>query len=212
MKRLFKFKLLTQMQLEKFETDATTFGELVAAIEADPVMSEKISFGTKKITEGGTDYEVGIKLIEKNLLTEYGSVPEALLPAGEAIFFVTPTRTKAGADMEIYSTEELMEMGYNELRSLGSRLNSDYGAMLSLHGKREDILHRIDKFYDEIIPEPEAEAEPDMDTIKEHLYVAIALIQDVIDNLQESNFIDGITHEELHTKALQLQQQLSKEV
>lgn len=211
--RLFKFKLLTQVQLERFETDARTYAELVAAIEADPIMSTKISFRKQRINEDGKDYDVSVKLIEKVTLVEYGDIPEATLPAGEALFFVTPTKTKAGA-IDVLTTEELQEMGYKELRTLGAYLNREYNAGLSLHDKREDILWRIDAWYDNLTVDdtPEDGEMTEAETNVEILSMAMALIQDVIDNMADCDYIDGVTHEELHEKALSLQQQLSKEV
>lgn len=126
--RTIKFKLFTQTALESLTTDARTFGELKQAIKNSPNLVGKISFDN-------------VQFIERETKVAYGNIEEAVLPAVDCIMFVTPTQTKLGAT---YPTlEEVDNMSYNELRSLGSKLNKEEMAGLDLSGKRADILEEI---------------------------------------------------------------------
>ena len=82
MNRVIKLKVLTQSELVKVETSARTFGELkkeavVAALEIDWSSAKLIDRASKASFE----------------------VDEAVLPATDAIMFVMPTKSKAGADL-----------------------------------------------------------------------------------------------------------------
>ena len=81
--RVIKLKVLTQSELVKVETSARTFGELkreavVAALEIDWSSAKLIDRASKASFE----------------------VDEAVLPATDAIMFVMPTKSKAGASYQ----------------------------------------------------------------------------------------------------------------
>lgn len=80
--RVLKLKVLSQSELVKVETSARTFGELkkeqaVAALGIDWTSAKLIDRASKASFE----------------------VDEAVLPATDAIMFVMPTKSKAGADL-----------------------------------------------------------------------------------------------------------------
>ena len=80
--RVIKLKVLSQSELVKVETSARTFGELkkeeaVAALGIDWTSAKLIDRASKASFE----------------------VDEAVLPATDAIMFVMPTKSKAGADL-----------------------------------------------------------------------------------------------------------------
>ena len=125
--RKIKFKLNTQTNLEVIETNARTFGELKAEMSKHSVLGT-VNFGNSQ-------------LIERDTKVMYGAIDDAILPAVDCIMFVTPVKTNSGCDVP--SEADLLEMGYMELRSLGSKLNKEANAGINLQGKRYDILERI---------------------------------------------------------------------
>lgn len=82
--RTIKFKLLTQNLPVTLETNATTYAELEKDIMSTD-LADKINLGN-------------VKLIERLTKAEYGSVPDAVLPEGDIMFFVTPKKTKSGVE------------------------------------------------------------------------------------------------------------------
>lgn len=192
--RTITFKLLTQVQVEKIQSNARTFGELKEEL-LNGVLKDKINF------------EESIKFIEKSNLTEYGNIPEAILPAGDCLFFVTPVKNKAG--MDILSTEQLSKMGYNELRAYGSALYHEYGGKIDMSGKKVDVLENIINYANELASE-ELDLEIEENTeVKIILLSAISLIERAIGKLKENNYVEGITYEELEVEALRLKNLLN---
>lgn len=80
--RVIKLKLLTQTELVKVETSARTFAEF----KKEPAVSAL-----------GIDWN-SAKLIDRASKASF-DLDEAVLPAIDALMFVTPTKTKSGADL-----------------------------------------------------------------------------------------------------------------
>jgi hypothetical protein len=80
--RTIKLKLLTQTGVVKVESALRTFGEL----KQDPTV--------KKL---GIDWQ-NTKLIDKDTRATF-DLDDSILPAIDCILFVTPTKTKSGADL-----------------------------------------------------------------------------------------------------------------
>lgn len=125
--RKIKFKLLTQNELVTIETNARTFGELKADVVANPATKNTISF-------------VNNQFVERETKVSYGNIDAAVLPSTDCFMFVIPLKTKSGA---LPTVEEISEMGYNELRQLGSKLNKENKAGLDLSGKRNELFDTI---------------------------------------------------------------------
>lgn len=89
-KRVIKLKLLTQTNLEVFETEARTFGEFKS-----------------EISQLGIDWK-SAKLIDRATKTSF-EVDEAILPATNAVMFVMPTKSKAGADLPYKEVKKLVK-------------------------------------------------------------------------------------------------------
>lgn len=136
--RKIKFKLLTRTELVTVETDARTFGQLKTQITANKELNALIQFGNNQF-------------IERDTKVAYGALEDALLPVGDCFMFVIPMKTKSGCDLP--SVDSLEEMGYSELRSLGSKLNKENGATIDLSRKRIDILDRIAIWLEDNNPE-----------------------------------------------------------
>lgn len=136
--RKIKFKLLTRTELVTVETDARTFGQLKTQITANKELNALIQFGNNQF-------------IERDTKVAYGALEDALLPVGDCFMFVVPMKTKSGCDLP--SVDSLEEMGYSELRYLGSKLNKENGAAIDLSGKRVDILDRITTWLEDNTPE-----------------------------------------------------------
>ena len=136
--RKIKFKLLTRTELVAVETDARTFGQLKTQITANKELDALIQFGNNQF-------------IERDTKVAYGALEDALLPVGDCFMFVIPMKTKSGCDLP--SVDSLGEMGYSELRSLGSKLNKENDAAIDLSGKRVDILDRIATWLEDNNPE-----------------------------------------------------------
>jgi len=91
MKRVIKLKLLSQNELVKVETSARTFGEFkaeVANLEID---------------------WTSVKLIDRASKVSYSELDAAVLPATDAIMFVMPTKSKAGADLSYKEAKEAVK-------------------------------------------------------------------------------------------------------
>lgn len=226
----FRFKLTTQIGLETLESNATTFGELKRDIQNSDLAS-KISFERSTENRDGQEWVRTIKLIERNTQAEFGAIDEARLPAGDSlIFFVTPMEHKGGlVDVQELHLEsfgvvesELEELGYNEIRSFGSKLNKQYGARIDLSGKRDSILFNIlnwlENYYNELDEKSTESVEENttdpMENAKHLIYAGVNLVLEALEILEQfeatENLVGGVSLSELHEKALELQKQLNK--
>ena len=210
-----KFKLLTQDKVETVEGDVKTVGNLKNLIRNNAALAGKISLETKIINEGGFTFTETVSFIEKNTLAEYGTADEAILPAGDCFFYVTPIRTKSGIEVSDLTEksitqieEELDELGYNELRSFGSKLNKDWDAKIDLGGKRVDMLENIlDFVFDYYEGQKGSEGTEVLANSVDLMVEATNLILQFIETYKPGiQYVDGITHEELHAKALRVKE------
>jgi hypothetical protein len=103
--RLIKLKLLTQTELVKVETSARTLGEL---------KSESIVKGL------GIDW-ANAKLIDRASKASF-DLDESVLPAIDALMFVTPTKTKSGADLPYKEVKAKIK----EYKEKGGVVNFNY--------------------------------------------------------------------------------------
>jgi hypothetical protein len=158
-----------------------------------------------------SDNAESFAFVEKTTLSEYGKIDEALLPAGDCIFFVLPIKNKAGLDLN--SIEELKTLNYNELRTYCALINEVKDAKIDQSGSRVDILNRAIKFTQAQLKvntkakKVEEAKEVIVDnSINELLLDAINLIEKAIELSKDNNsqLADGITYEELHEEALRL--------
>lgn len=170
----YAFKLLTQVQLEKLETNVRTFGELKQAILNSP-MRGKINFNE-------------VKFIEKETKAEYGSIDDATLPTGDLLFFVTPTKTKSGVEITAdnflqFDMDEVLEfvdnLGYNEIRRFASFLNNK-GANITISGTRYEIAERVSNYIETKFEETDSKVEELIEVLSD----AVESIQLVIKALE----------------------------
>ena len=219
----FKFKLTTQVALETLESNAQTFGELKRDIQ-NSELADKISFERKTEKRDGQEWTRTIKLIERNTQAEYGAIDDARLPAGDSlIFFVTPIEHKGGLvaaeDLHLESYEvlesELEELGYNEIRSFGSKLNRVHNANIDLSGRRYEMLENILDWLGDFYTEQEEEVTVDIresDDVVDLLSAAVHIIVRCIDLLESDeavDVVDNTTLTQLHEDALELQRKMN---
>ena len=222
----FKFKLTTQVALETLESNAQTFGELKRDIQ-NSELADKISFERKTEKRDGQEWTRTIKLIERNTQAEYGAIDDARLPAGDSlIFFVTPIEHKGGSlDWEVVENLDsacldhlenvLFELGYNEIRSFGSKLNRAHDANIDLSGKRSEMLENIidwlADFYNDLDTEVTVDIQ-ESDDVVDLLSAAVHIIVRCIDLLESDeavDVVDNTTLTQLHEDALELQRKMN---
>ena len=218
----FKFKLTTQVALETLESNAQTFGELKRDIQ-NSELAEKISFERKTERRDGQEWTRTIKLIERNTQAEYGAIDNARLPAGDSlIFFVTPIEHKGGLvaaeDLHLESYEvlesELEELGYNEIRSFGSKLNRVHDANIDLSGRRyemlENILDWLGDFYadQEEVTVDIQESDDVVDLLSAAVHIIVRCI-DLLESDEAVDVVDNTTLTQLHEDALELQRKMN---
>lgn len=126
--RKVRFKLLNQSTLITVETDARTFGELKEVVTANKDLNQVIKFGNNQFIDRDTQHS-------------FGQLDNAILPVTDCILFIFPLKTDSGCN--IPTAEDVKNMSYKELRTLGSTLNKENGANIDLSGKRDDICERI---------------------------------------------------------------------
>lgn len=173
--RKIKVKSPDRSDLVVFETNAVTKSDLLAQLS-----------------------NVGISTNNINLVDYHSDVTyeldQAVLPAIDCLLLIVPTKTSQGA--LDYTIEELSEMGYNELRSYGSKLNKA-GTKIDLSGKRGDILERLIAYTYET---KEEDAETD-DIV--YIPISRAALLQVLGpkEVPEINYaIDPITYDQLEAK------------
>lgn len=226
---LFRFKLMSQIQLEELESNARTFGELKRDIQ-NSHLADKIVFDKTVVQRDGKDWVSTIKLFDNLIRSEYGSDDSAILPQGDkVIFFVMPFEHKGGqfdegVVQDIFSfiedmtmkefLDKIEELGYNELRSLGSKLNSKYKDdcyfPIDLYGRRGDILSSIREWSEDFLGFKNEENEEENSYIY-NLEKAIEYIKEAMEIgvVSCNNLVDNLTLEELHKQALELQRKVN---
>ena len=224
----FKFKLTTQVALETLESNAQTFGELKRDIQ-NSELADKISFERKTKKRYGQEWTRTIKLIERNTQAEYGAIDDARLPAGDSlIFFVTPIEHKGGSIDDLVENlcsscldhveTVLFELGYNEIRSFGSKLNRVYDANIDLSGKRgemlENILDWLEGYYAEeeddnaVITIQTTEDASATDLLSAAVHLIVRCI-DLLESDEAVDVVDNTTLAQLHEDALELQRKMN---
>jgi len=103
--RVIKLKLLTQLELVKVVTDARTFAELKATPEVKALSIDWSS----------------AKLIDRASKASF-DLDEAVLPAIDALMFVTPTKTKSGIDLPYKEVKAKIK----EYKDKGGVVNFNY--------------------------------------------------------------------------------------
>lgn len=191
--KTFKFKLLTQTALETLVTNAVTFGELKAEIKSNPSLSGKINFSSSQ-------------LIERNTKVSYKDIDEAILPSTDAIFFVNPVKTKSG----LVGIEEVRDMEYNQLRTLGSSLNKEHNAGIDLSGKAAEISDRICAWLEDQVEEEEGTSKEEVQELVEQLVATAQLLSEKVANLKfsEEALAVKVTLAELEEEAQNLAKRL----
>lgn len=180
--RTITFKLLTSANLEEFQTNARTFGELKSEIKRDSRMSQLISFGN-------------VKLFERSTKAEFGSLDEAILPEGNCVMFVVPNKTKSGARINLENaTIAKLKV---EARAI---MNKDGNAYFDLGGSAAELYDELSEYYDENPETPNNSVV--IDRIVSDLNQATSILNNVISTLLEANLVDV---EELSSEAIQLQ-------
>ena len=180
--RTITFKLLTSANLEEFQTNARTFGELKSEIERDSRMSQLISFGN-------------VKLFERKTKAEFGSLDEAILPEGNCVMFVVPNKTKSGARINLENAT-IAELKV-EARAIMDKNDSAY---FDLDGSAAELYDELSEYYDENPETPNNSVV--IDRVVADLNQATSILNNVISTLLEANLVDV---EELSSEAIQLQ-------
>ena len=175
--RKIRIKSPDRQNLVVIETSAVTKGQLIEEI---------------------TSLELGISTVDINFVDYHSdvtySLDGAVLPGIDCLLLIVPTKTSQGAFD--YTEEELNELGYNSLRSYGSRLNREYDANINLSGKRDDILENILEYYNEVAISQDIPPEDD-----EVVYIPVskAVLMQVL-NLVPEELAVKLTYAELNAK------------
>ncbi len=198
--RKLKFKLLTQSDLFVLETDARTLGELRNLIKGDSALMSK--FGVPSSSDLSE-----LHLIERETKASYID-DKAVLPATDALFFVSLLKSKGGIFGEkIFNAE----MDYEELHDLAVVLNDRFDAGICLLGDDDDLYHAIKEFY-ESQEEPEDIENFDSLGLKVKLRFISDLLKKISDNVIEvsdkSTSYYGVSIEELNAEAARIYQML----
>ena len=174
--RKIKIKSPDRQNLVTIETSAVTKGQLIEEIN-----SSDLGISTANINF--VDYHSDVTY----------SLDAAVLPGIDCLLLIVPTKTDQGIDF--IDVDNLEEMGYNDLRSYGSKLNKEHSANIDLSGKRSDILEAILDYYDSF------EELDDLGTDEEFVYVPFKRSDLVkILNLSPVEYVDGITLQQLEDK------------
>lgn len=205
--RTFKFKLLTQAQLEEFSTSATTLGEMKREIRNNPDLLRKFGVNPNSNLDE-------VQFIERSTKSTY-SMNDAVLPSGDATLFVSVIKSKAGVEldeMRKYSSI-IDEKSRYALELFAKRLNEENDADIDLDGSRsnlyEDILDTIEEAIaeHEISMETEKVSERNLEELVEKGYQLISIL---IDFLTEVEGFDTETRRELQEEAQKIQSYFDK--
>lgn len=181
--RILKLKVLDRTELVKVETTSRTFGEL------------KVEEVVKEL---GIDWS-SAKLIDRASKAEF-VLDEAVLPATDAVMFVMPTKSKAGADLPykevVAKINEYKAAGgvvpFNTVGKSTAKLNEFWNSVQSTKAVSEELAS-------ENCPEEELE----VITLKPGKY--ILQVEGVeIEDVEEINLLDETTLEDLDEEAKQL--------
>lgn len=175
-KRVIKLKLLTQTALHVVETSARTLGE----------------FKTE-ISDLDIDWS-STKLIDRETKASF-EVDEAVLPAINAIMFVMPTKSKAGADLsykEVKAKIKAYKAGggnvpFNYTRATTSELNKFWSSVETIN----EVTESVEEDTNEVI------------TLSPGTYTVV-VEGDVVELVEEVTVVDCTTEEDLDAEAKEL--------
>lgn len=176
--RKIRIKSPDRQNLVVFETNAATKGQLIEEIN-----NSELGIST-----------TNINFVDYNSDVTY-SLDSAVLPGIDCLLLIVPTKTSQGAFY--YTKEELNEIGYNSLRSYGSKLNREYDAKINLSGKRDDILENILEYYNEVDINQNIQPEEDDEVV--YVPVSKAVLMQVLNFVPEELAVK-LTYAELNAK------------
>ena len=195
--RTFKFKLLTQAQLEEFSTNATTLGEMKREIRNNPDLLRKFGVNSNSNLDE-------VQFIERSSKTTY-SLDSAILPTTDATLFVSVIKSKAGV-CEIgmqQILEDLDEMSRSEMEQWAEQLNEENDADIDLDGSKSNLYDEIEAFVNDYLEEQQVVApERNLDELIEQGY---KLVKVLLDFLAEAEDVDAETRRELQEEAQRIQ-------
>ena len=195
--RTFKFKLLTQAQLEEFSTNATTLGEMKREIRNNPDLLRKFGVNSNSNLDE-------VQFIERSSKTTY-SLDSAILPTTDATLFVSVIKSKAGVS-EIgmrQILEDLDEMSRSEMEQWAEQLNEENDADIDLDGSKSNLYDEIEAFVNDYLEEQQVVApERNLDELIEQGY---KLAKVLLDFLAEAEDFDAETRSELQKEAQRIQ-------
>lgn len=176
--RVLKLKVLSQSELVKVETSARTFGELkkegaVAALGIDWTSAKLIDRASKASFE----------------------VDEAVLPATDAIMFVMPTKSKAGAS---YQAE--LRAKIKDLKESGVEVPFNYTH--ATNSQMEAFLASVETVEEEEVPCTETE-NLEVITLKPGKYI-LQVDGFMPEEVEEVSFVDETTLDDLEGEAQML--------
>lgn len=183
--RTISLKVLTQSELVKVETNARTFGEFkteVAHLEIDWSSSKLIDRASKASFE----------------------MDDAVLPATDAIMFVMPTKSKAGA----YSYREAIKK-VKELKEAGVPVPFNYTHATT--AQLNDFIEKAEGFKEAVEGiKKEVEEENELletITVKPGKYLLV--VEGIAEeDMEEANLIDYTTLEDLEDEAQDIKSKL----
>ena len=159
--RIIKLKLLTQSSIVTIETSARTFGELKAE---SAVKALKIPWNSTK-------------LIDKDTKVTF-DLDESVLPAISCLMFVTPTKTKSGADLPYKEVKAKLKeyvanggvLDFNYTQATTARLNEAWNEVKNKFTKKPVAKKEVAKVVETIkasktMVKPEVKVEPKEDSI-----------------------------------------------
>lgn len=155
MSRVIKLKLLTQNELVKVETSARTLGEFK---NESAVQSLGIDWNSTKLIDRATKASFDLD--------------ESVLPATDALIFVTPTKTKSGA----YTYKEAME-AVKAYKTSGGNVPFNYTH--SSTKQLNEFLASVEK-----VKEAEAALEELTNEIADEEFIPVSEIAEVLTNTE----------------------------
>ena len=203
--RTFKFKLLTQAQLEEFSTNAVTLGEMKAEIRRNPELLRK--FGVN--TDSNLDE---VQFIERSTKTTY-TVNDAILPTTDATMFVSVIKSKAGVELEDMKDflECIDDETRTELEDFAYELNTENGANIDLDGSKSNLYEAIVDFIEGKIEEAEeAEAAGCGCNFEELVEKGYALLESLTEFIENARNIDDAARTRLQQEAEKIQHHFDK--
>lgn len=138
--RVIKLKLLKQLALVEVETSARTFGEFKAEIS-----NLDIDWSSAKLIDRAS--KVAFEL------------DEAVLPATDAVMFVMPTKSKAGADLPYKDVKALVKdfkatggnVPFNYTQATTGQLNSFWDTVKQQSDVVETITNELQQESEEVV-------------------------------------------------------------